>query len=80
MANSRIMLTCKHCGEQLCIGKGAHGAYYTVNKNMYYDLNEFYEKHQSGLCSDETDCSDDARNHFCIREEFEEDENAENKG
>lgn len=76
MANSRIMLTCKHCGERLCIGKGYHGQYCTINEKIYYDLNEFYEKHQSGLCSDEVDCSDDARNHFCIREEFEENENA----
>ena len=69
MANSRIMLTCKHCGEQFVIGKGYQGSYFTLNEKIYEQLNEFYEKHSKGGCSDEFNCSDDAKNHFAILEE-----------
>lgn len=69
MANSRIMLTCKHCGEQFVLGKGYYGSYCTLNKNLYEDLNEFYRKHCMGECSSELDCSDDAKAHFVILEE-----------
>lgn len=69
MANSRIMLTCKHCGEQFVIGKGYLGSYFTRNEKMYEQLNEFYSKHSMGECADEIDCSDDAKDHFLILEE-----------
>ena len=72
MANSRIMLTCKHCGEQFCIGKGYLGSYFTRNEEMFEQLNEFYDKHKMGECSDDIDCSDDAKNHFVILEEGDE--------
>lgn len=69
MANSRIMLTCKHCGDQFVLGKGYFGSYFTVNEKMYEQLNEFYAKHNTGECSDDIDASDDAKNHFVILEE-----------
>lgn len=71
MANSRIMLTCRHCGEQICIGKGYHGVYSTVNDNLHNELNKFYEKHKESICTEEINCSDNAREHFEIREFFE---------
>ena len=71
MADTRIMLTCKHCGAGMCIGKGYDGSYYTVNKNMFHDLNAFYEVHEQGKCSDDTDYSQDAKNHFVILEDGE---------
>ena len=71
MADTRIMLTCKHCGAGMCIGKGYDGSYYTVNKNMFQDLNAFYEVHEQGKCSDDADYSQDAKNHFVILEEGE---------
>ena len=71
MADTRIMLTCKHCGAGMCIGKGYDGSYYTVNKNMFHDLNAFYEVHEKGKCSDDADYSQDAKNHFVILEEGE---------
>lgn len=43
MANSRIMLTCKHCGEQIVIGKGDLGSYFTRNEKMYEQLNKAYK-------------------------------------
>ena len=70
MANSRIMLTCKHCGEQFVIGSGYHGSYFTSNETLHEDLNDFYSKHSMGMCTDEIDCSDDAKNHFLILEEW----------
>ena len=71
MADTRIMLTCKHCGAGMRIGKGYDGSYYTVNKNMFQDLNAFYEVHEQGECSDDADYSQDAKNHFVILEEGE---------
>lgn len=71
MADTRIMLTCKHCGAGMCIGKGYDGSYYTVNKNMFHDLNAFYEVHEQGKCSDDADYSQDAKNHFVILEDGE---------
>lgn len=71
MADTRIMLTCKHCGAGMCIGKGYNGSYYTVNKNMFHDLNAFYEVHEKGKCSDDADYSQDAKKHFVILEDGE---------
>jgi hypothetical protein len=53
----------------MCIGKGYDGSYYTVNKNMFHDLNAFYEVHEKGKCSDDADYSQDAKNHFVILED-----------
>ena len=74
MANSRIMLTCKHCGEQMVIGKGSFGDYCTCNKNIFEDLNNFYKKHSQGACSSKNDGKeyfDNAKDHFIILEEGE---------
>lgn len=72
MANSRIMLVCKHCGGEFYLGKGCLGSYFTRNENIFEDLNEFYKKHSMGLCnSDDASCSDNARDHFVILEEGE---------
>ncbi len=71
MANSRIMLVCKHCGESFCLGKGYFGNYSTGNERIFEQLNEFYGVHSSGMCTD-GDFSDNARKHFVILEEGEE--------
>lgn len=71
MANSRIMLVCKHCGKDFCIGKGYFGSYSTSNDELHKQLNIFYGEHEHGCCSEDTDCSDNARNHFAILEEGE---------
>ena len=73
MANSRIMLTCKHCGEQKTLASGYIGAYYCTGKNMEDQLNEFFKKHEHGMCSDDpiNSTSDNARDHFVILEEGE---------
>ena len=42
-----------------------------MSDNMSQQLNEFYRKHESGLCSGDCDCSDCARDHFVILEEGE---------
>lgn len=68
MANSRICIACKHCGEQLYIGKGYFGSYVAFD-NLTEKLDEFFKKHEMGICSDDADCSDDAKNHFVILEE-----------
>lgn len=67
MANSRIVIVCKHCGEQLYIGKGYFG-YYSASDNLTEKFDNFFEKHKYGECSDDIDCSDDAKNHFAILE------------
>jgi hypothetical protein len=71
MANSRIMLVCKHCGGELVLGKGYFGEYYTVSENKSVELNEFFDQHRRGRCSGDIDCSDNARNHFVLLEEGE---------
>ena len=72
MANSRIMLVCKHCGEGLYLGKGYMGAYFTRDTDLCSRLNEFFDEHEYGSCSEnDFDCSDNARNHFVILEEGE---------
>lgn len=68
MSNSRIMLTCRHCGEQIVIGQGNLGEYFTCNKKLHESLNAFYSKHCMGECSGDIDCSDDAKDHFVILE------------
>ncbi len=69
MANSRIMLTCKHCGGQIVLAKGDIGHYYT-SEEIYPALVDFFEKHEYGKClgenADEICFSDDAKDHFVI--------------
>lgn len=69
MANSRIMLTCRHCGEQVVLGAGSGGKYHTSNYMLDESLNEFFGKHGAGRCSDNINCADDAKEHFVILEE-----------
>lgn len=71
MANSRIMLVCKHCGASIVLGKGYFGSYYTASENKSVELNDFFRKHEKGFCSDDINCSDNARDHFVILEEGE---------
>ena len=66
MANSEMLLVCKHCGENILIGKGYNGEYFT--RLTQEQLQQFFKKHAKGLCSEGIDCSDDARNHFKIDE------------
>lgn len=70
MANSRIMLVCKHCGGEMVLGKGYLGSY-SCCENKADELNAFFAEHECGICADEADCSDNARNHFVILEEGE---------
>ncbi len=73
MSNSRIMLTCKHCGDQITLGSGYIGSYYCTAKNMEGHLNDFFRKHEHGMCSENPhkSMSDNARDHFVILEEGE---------
>ena len=52
MANNRIYLRCKQCGDVLYLGKTFSGGYsYTDydNINLVEKLNEFYGKIKGGL-------------------------------
>lgn len=51
MADNRIYLRCKNCGEAFFLGKRVGGGYYIQdyhhgNKSLIERLNEFYDKHQ----------------------------------
>lgn len=71
MANSRMLIVCKHCGAEYVLASGYHGAYFnTYMGNLHDDINKFFVVHSHGSCADDTDCSDDARNHFIIWEEL----------
>lgn len=72
MANSRIYLTCRHCGEYIGLGRGYFGNYTCSGseKELGYEIEEFFEKHGincKGVA--EADASDLATNHFIILEE-----------
>ncbi|MDO5003595.1 MAG: hypothetical protein Q4E39_05160 [bacterium] len=56
MANNRMYIRCKQCGEILFIGKTMSDGYYLSNKNIYNDLNCFYSQHN--WCSKEKNLSD----------------------
>jgi len=56
MANNRMYIRCKECGEILFIGKTMSDGYYLSNENIYNDLNSFYEQHN--WCSKEKNLSD----------------------
>lgn len=72
MANSRLALVCRHCGEQIVLGKGYAGEYYCCNSEIQNDLNDFFENHAQAKCIDDINCSDDARYHFAATEYLEE--------
>ena len=49
MANNRIYLRCKQCGDVLYLGKTFSSCYYYANytnENLEEKLNKFYEKHE----------------------------------
>lgn len=72
MANSRIVLVCKHCGGEFYLAKGYMGAYSTSGTELHNRLNKFFDEHKFGSCSEnDIDCSDNARNHFVLLEEGE---------
>ena len=45
MANNRLYIKCKSCGEELCIGKHFGHCYFTPSDDTDKLLNDFYEKH-----------------------------------
>ena len=46
MANNRLYIRCKQCGESFCIGKHSQGVLYITNPQKFGDyLNAFYAKH-----------------------------------
>ena len=45
MANNRMYIRCKHCGDILLIGKTMSNGYYISNENLLRDLNDFYDEH-----------------------------------
>ncbi len=55
----------------MVLAKGFLGSYHTVEENKAAQLNDFFEKHEKGKCSEEGCCSDNARDHFIILEEGE---------
>lgn len=71
MANSRIMLTCRHCGGQTVLAKGDFGQYRAF-EDAYTALNDFFQKHEYGNClgenADKNCFSNDAKDHFVILE------------
>ena len=69
MANNRIYLRCKSCGDHIFIGKRLGSGYWLSENYPEYKgvpfldrLNEFYDKHK--YCNDYADC-------FEIEYEFE---------
>lgn len=79
MANSRMYLTCRHCGAQHFLAKGYFGEYSTRGDAQTYvdKLDEFLEKHAMGMCMLDIDnnmiwSNDNARLHFLILEDGEE--------
>lgn len=56
MANNRMFIRCKQCGEILGIGKTMSDGYYLSNKNILNDLNTFYGQHN--WCNKEKNMSD----------------------
>ena len=69
MANSRLCLFCKHCGEEIILATGCAGEYHTRWSLTRDELEAFFEKHKAANCLPSSDprfpnCSDDARVHF----------------
>lgn len=73
MANNRIFLRCKACGEELPLGKRfLDGYFYNCNHptDLYYRLSNFYHKHT--FCNDNgPDCFEIS---YAYEPEFEEEE------
>ncbi len=52
MANQRIFLRCKACGEEKFIAKRLINAFHTVRKNDWQqEWDEWFEKHKWGFCN-----------------------------
>ncbi len=51
MANNRMFVRCRVCGEIIMIGKCYGGSYYTPDKNLNEALDKFFEEH--AYCSKE---------------------------
>lgn len=68
MANSRVVLFCRHCGGYLVLGSGGGGVYRAATEDMSAKLQEFFDKHQMGACREDgyLNASDDASDHFMI--------------
>ena len=47
MANERLYLRCRACGDTLCLGKSFYGGFYygLGAKDLESRLSDFYEKH-----------------------------------
>lgn len=45
MANNRMYLRCKNCGDILLLGTTMSNGYATCDKEIYYKLNNFYDEH-----------------------------------
>lgn len=74
MANSRIYLTCRHCGAQMFMGKGYYGEYHLgdYHGDWMDRMNDFYDNHGSNCDGNtEWDMTDNARAHYIILEEGE---------
>lgn len=56
MANNRMFIRCKRCGEIFFIGKTMGNGYYLSNGDICNDLNHFYKEHN--WCSKEKNMSD----------------------
>ena len=51
MANNRMFILCKKCGDAFCIGKTMDTGYYGIEYQEFgYELREFYDKHD--CCGD----------------------------
>lgn len=68
MANNRLYIKCKSCGEELCIGKHFGHCYFTPSDDTDKRLNNFYEKH--AFCQKDQDGFAD-RGYFEITYEIE---------
>lgn len=45
MAKNRMYLRCKACGDILFLGRTMGYGYHLFDKEIYYNLNDFYEEH-----------------------------------
>lgn len=71
MADTHLMLACRHCGSRILIGKGYNGSYHTVCDDLSSRIDTFFSEHERGACADDFDCENNARNHFIVLEDDE---------
>lgn len=79
MANSRMYLVCRHCGEKRYMAKGYYGAYgtrygkhgYIGAADEYLDKLEDFFDHHGANCEKMKHTQDNARHHYIILEEGE---------